>query len=214
MRLTISQYRPTCNTRKALDIVESIDLSMGIQKVILIAGFGGCGKTTVARILHNSFANSAYVSADSLTEIRPLTYDDKLLRVRLRNSLDIVRNFLDEGFEHVVCDGLIWSQKELNAVAGALAGEHIELFVFWLNASKVVRFRRVLDSAQAGGSNDTLQFLEHVESKIADPWPLTLPKGHVELVETSYIDVQKTAQIIIDKVGTAVSADSAQPLTQ
>jgi len=172
---------------------------MANQKVILIAGFGGCGKTTVARILHNSFVSSACVSADALTEIRPLTLDDKLLRVRLRNCLDVIRNFLDEGFEHVVCDGLIWSQKELNAVAGALAGEHVELFVFWLQASKVVRFRRVLDNAQASGG-DTMQFLEHVESKIADPWPMTLNNGHVEMVETSYIDVQKTAQIIIDRL--------------
>ena len=118
----------------------------------------------------------------------------------------MIRNFLDEGFEHVICDGLIWSQKELNAVAGALAGEHIELFVFWLNASKVVRFRRVLDSA---GSGDTLQFLEHVESKIADPWPLTLSKGHVELVETSYIDVQKTGTSI---VLSSASVDQLCPL--
>jgi predicted kinase len=171
---------------------------MANQKVILIAGFGGCGKTTVARILHTSFASSACVSADALTEIRPLTLDDKLLRIRLRNCLDVIRNFLDEGYEHVLCDGLIWSQKELNAVAGALAGEHIELFVFWLQASKVVRFRRVLDNAKAGG--DTMQFLEHVESKIADPWPMTLTVGHVEMVETSYIDVQKTAEIIMERV--------------
>jgi predicted kinase len=177
---------------------------MAKQKIILIAGFGGCGKTTVARILHTSFANSACVSADALTEIRPLTLDDKLLRVRLRNCLDVIRNFLDEGFEHVVCDGLIWSQKELNAVAGALAGEHIQLFVFWLQASKVVRFRRVLDNAQASGG-DTMQFLEHVESKIADPWPMTLSVGHVEMVETSYIDVQQTAKIIIERLSEPAS---------
>jgi predicted kinase len=181
---------------------------MANQKVILIAGFGGCGKTTVARILHTSFANSACVSADALTELRPLTLDDKLLRVRLRNCLDVIRNFLDEGFEHVVCDGLIWSQKELNAVGGALAGEHIELFVFWLQASKVVRFRRVLDNAQAGGG-DTMQFWEHVESKLADPWPMTLTTGHVEMVETSYIDVQQTAKIIIERVAGKTSAPAA-----
>lgn len=175
---------------------------MANQKVILIAGFGGCGKTTVARILHTSFANSACVSADALTEIRPLTLDDKLLRVRLRNCLDVIRNFLDEGFENVICDGLIWSQKELNAVAGALSGEHVDLFVFWLQASKVVRFRRMLDSAQSSAEGgDTMQFLQHVENKIADPWPMTLSSGHVEMVETSYIDVQQTAKIIIDKVG-------------
>ena len=179
---------------------------MANQKVILIAGFGGSGKTTVAKILHGTFASSAYVSADSLTDIRPLIYDEKLLRVRLRNCLDVIRNFLDEGFEHVVCDGLIWSQKELNAVGNALAGEHIELFVFWLNASKVVRFRRVLDSA---GSGDTMQFLEHVESKIADPWPMTLATGHVEMVETSYIDVEKTAQIVADRVGGAAAPTGA-----
>jgi len=147
--------------------------------------------------LHNNFESSACVSADALTELRPLTLDDKLLRVRLRNTLDVIRNFLDEGFENVVCDGLIWSQKELNAVAGALAGEHVQLFVFWLQASKVVRFRRMLDSA---GGGDTMEFLQHVETQIADPWPMTLTAGHVEMVETSYIDVQQTAKIIIERV--------------
>jgi predicted kinase len=176
------------------------------QRIILIAGFGGCGKTTVARILHTSFESSACVSADALTELRPLTLDDKLLRVRLRNCLDVIRNFLDEGFENVVCDGLIWSQKELNAVAGALAGEYVQLYVFWLQASKVVRFRRVLDSAQGG---DTMQFLEHVESKIADPWPMTLATGHVEMVETSYIDVQQTAKIILERISSKASTEAA-----
>ncbi len=70
-----------------------------------------------------------------------------------------------------------------------------------------MRFRRMLDSA---GGGDTMEFLQHVETQIADPWPMTLSVGHVEMVETSYIDVQQTAKLIMERVSDKAPA-SAPP---
>jgi predicted kinase len=153
---------------------------MDKQKIILLGGFGGSGKSTTGWKLHESLESSALFEADHLFFIRPWEIGEKLGRIKLKNSLDVMRNFLNEEYEHVICVGLVWSQQELDAVAEAF-GQQADIHMFWLHTSKEVRFKRVLARGEEG---DTEEFLEMVEKTLKYPWPLTLASGKVYKIET------------------------------
>lgn len=150
-----------------------------MQKIILIGGFGGSGKTTAAWNLHHSFESSALIQADHLFFIRPWAIGEKLGRIKRKNTLDVLRNFLDEEYEHVICDGFVWSQEELDAVVDAF-GDRAEIHLFWLHASKDVRFNRVLSRGEEG---DTEDFLEQVEKTVPYPWPLHSDTAHIYKID-------------------------------
>ena len=151
-----------------------------MQTIILLGGFGGSGKSTTGWKLHESFANSALMEADHLFFIKPWEIGEKLGRIKLKNSLDVMRNFLDEDYEHVICIGLVWSQAELDAVVHEFV-DRATIFMFWMHASKETRFERVLKRGEEG---DTKEFLETVENTLKYPWPLQIASGNVFKIET------------------------------
>ncbi len=152
------------------------------QKIILVSGFGGTGKTTVGSHLHELLDNNALVEADELFHIKPFEIGEKMGRVKLENSLDVMTNFLKEGYEHVICVGLVWSQAELDAVVSEFPCNNYEHFLFWLSASKEVRFQRVVSRGEPG---DTLDWLESVEQTIPNPWPLRMNIGRAIEIDTT-----------------------------
>lgn len=133
------------------------------QRVILISGFAGTGKTTVANMLHETFHNSALVSADDLFHIRPFEIGEKLGRIKLKNCLSVIDNFLAEEYQEIICEGLVWSQSELNSVLATFA-QRCAFVLFWLDADKNTRLERVM---HRGEPADFLLFADSVQ----DPWP-------------------------------------------
>ena len=149
-----------------------------MQRVILISGFGGSGKSTCAEALWNHWDNAALVPADHLFHIRPFDIStqkgrDQIGRIKLRNSLALIQTFLDEGYEYILVDGLVWSQNELDAVEKEFAHK-AELHLFFLHVSKDVRFQRAIARGDPG---DDHEYLEKVEETIPYPWPLTMKTG-------------------------------------
>jgi predicted kinase len=138
------------------------------QRIILISGFGGTGKSTIARLLFDKLDDCALVQADHLFLIKPWAIGDKLGRIKLRNCLDVMRNFFDEGYQNIICEGLVWSQEELDAVRAKFAPDLYDLFLFWLTASKSVRFDRVVKRAEPGDTEEFLAF------EIRGPYALRL----------------------------------------
>lgn len=150
------------------------------QKIILLSGFGGTGKTTVGNLLYDYLDNVALIEADELFHIKPFEIGEKMGRIKLRNTLDIMANFLEEEYHYIICIGLVWSQAELDAVTDKFSS--YDHFLFWLSANKETRFKRVIDRAEPG---DTLSWLEKVEQTIIDPWPLNMRIGKTVKIDTS-----------------------------
>lgn len=167
------------------------------QCIILISGFGGTGKSTCANLLFNKLDECALVEADHLFNIKPWAIGDKLGRIKLRNSLDVLQNFINEGYQHVICVGLVWSQAELDAVVQQFPAQTHNLFLFWLSANKATRFDRVIKRGEPG---DTEEFLEHVEQTVPDPWPLLLKDGHAEYFNTHDTNPEAVATLMLQLV--------------
>jgi predicted kinase len=167
------------------------------QKIVLICGFGGTGKSTVANIIHDEINSNALIEADDLFHIKPFVIGEQMGRIKLRNSLDVINNFLNENYKYVLCVGLVWSQAELNAVLNEFDKDKCEFFLFWLTASKEVRFERVIKRAEPG---DTLEWLENVEKNIPKPWPFRMDKGQAIEINTDNKSAQQIAQKIMNLI--------------
>jgi hypothetical protein len=114
------------------------------------------------------------VEADHLFRIKPFVMDTEegkgqIGRIKLRNSLYVITTFIEEKFENIIVDGLVWSQEELDAVTELAGRCSCQLFFFWLDASKEVRFKRALSRSR--DEADSEEFLASVEKNIADPRP-------------------------------------------
>lgn len=172
------------------------------QRIIQVSGFGGTGKTTAANILFSRLTDCALVEADHLFIIKPWAIGERLGRVKLRNSLSVMRNFAVEGFLNIICVGLVWSQAELEAVEKEFTADQFDLFLFWLKAKKNIRFDRVVARGEPG---DTLEFLEHVESNVPNPWPFKSSRTLLKLIEADNLTPDHIGQMMYDKLNVAQS---------
>lgn len=141
-----------------------------------MSGFGGSEKSTCAQRLSEGWGNAALVIADHTFHFRPFDVETEggramIGRVKLRNCLAMIETFLDEGFAHVICEGLVWSQRELDAVVEAVRGRGCDVRMVWLDTSKEDRFRRALKRSDPG---DDEEFLETVERQIPKPAPFRI----------------------------------------
>jgi predicted kinase len=167
------------------------------KRIILISGFGGTGKTTTASILFNKLADCALVEADHLFIIKPWAIGEKLGRIKLRNSLEVMQTFASEEFHNIICVGLVWSQAELEAVESKFPDYQFDLFLFWLTANKETRFDRVVGRGEPG---DTREFLEQVEQTIPNPWPLKSPRTNLEVIDTDEVTPEQVGQLMFERL--------------
>ncbi len=166
-----------------------------MQRLILISGFGGSGKSTCAQKLWDKLDHVAMIEADHLFRIKPFEMQtpegrEQIGRIKLRNSLSVTRTFIEEGFSYIIVEGLVWSQAELDAIRILANEKSCDVWCFWLKTTKEIRHRRAIGRGLEG---DTQEFLDIVEQKIVDPTPLSLPDGHYHEIET---DTKNPEQVV------------------
>lgn len=169
-----------------------------MQRVVSVNGFGGVGKSTCCTLLYEHLRSVAVIRADEVSIVKPRAINEKFSRIKIENGAAVIRNFLREGFEYVVCDGFIWSQRELDTFAMLLHDQAAELFVFWLHADHALRQKRV--RVRARDEADNAQFLKEVEATIPDPWPLQLTEGHCERIEVGGISTAVVVSHIVQSL--------------
>lgn len=167
-----------------------------MQKVILISGFGGSGKSTCSALLWNRLENVAIVEADHLFRIKPFELGtaegrQKVGEIKLENTLAVLRTFLEEDFEHIIVDGLVWSQSELDAVVKECQKADCVILLFWLKTSKEVRHKRAIHRAR--DEADSQKFLDEVEKNIHDPTPFTFDACKYCEIETDRFSAEQVA---------------------
>jgi hypothetical protein len=169
-----------------------------MQQILLLSGFGGTGKSTVGNLLYEGLPSVALVEADELFHIKPFEIGEKMGRIKLKNSLDVMSNFLEEGYEWVICIGLVWVQAELDAVLDAFPADNYKHFLFWLQADRNTRFQRVLERSEPG---DTREWLEHVEETMDNPWPFRMPVGQTREIDRTHKSAADVAREILKLIG-------------
>jgi len=171
------------------------------RNIVFISGFGGAGKTTCGQMLYSRLKSVAYVEADWFFQAKPLpATGNTIYRLKLYGVEAAIRNYHREGFQTIIVVGYVWSQKELNAIMLRLKDldTKISFSLFWLDAPKATRHDRVLSRP---GETVTQKWLDGVERKIKNPWPL-----HHKLVRCEKIEVaDKHADMIVDDMLGAIT---------
>lgn len=146
------------------------------QRIILLSGFGGAGKSTVGEQLQERLASCARIEADDLILIKPFLIGEAMGRIKTKNVITVTQNFIAENFEHILIIGYVWSQRELDEIAKHFQTTRYEVHMFWLHASKEVRYSRVKSRDK---NTDSESWLDKVEGTVPYPlFPLKLDGGH------------------------------------
>jgi adenylylsulfate kinase-like enzyme len=110
-----------------------------VPEIWLITGIPGAGKSTVARLLAESFERAAYIEGDVLRrfvvsgvvwpEGRELDGEaERQFELAIRNQCLLARSFSEAGFLPIL-DGVVVMQHHLDAYTGYLAGGRLRLVV-------------------------------------------------------------------------------------
>ena len=166
-----------------------------MQKIILISGPIGCGKTTTARKLYEALDSASLIEADGLVKYKPWSMDDQSLKVKSANCNALIKTYLDEGIDNVVCEGYVQNQFELEALE-EIFKSNAKIYVFWLELSREERQRRVAGRGQ--GDADTPEFMDEYEKSNAQPWPFTSDVSVLESISVEGKSIEGTVQTILD----------------
>lgn len=170
-----------------------------MQRIILISGFGGSGKTTCARLLRDKLEDVAIFGADDLFRMKPFEVRTeegraKIGRVKLKNSLAVLTTFIEEKCQNIIVDGLVWSQHDLDAVVEAAKKYHCDVMIFWLETSKRIRHSRAI--ARGRDDADAQEFLDLIEENVVDSTPLKLASGKPFTIQSD----NKTPEEIVGEI--------------
>lgn len=165
------------------------------RNIIFISGFGGAGKTTCGAELFDRLSSAALLEADWFFTAKPLSsVDEKIYRLKLNGCDAIIRNYYKEGFRNIIVVGYVWSHRELEAILKKLKSikKDVRFFLFWLQAPKTIRHRRVLSRPDETVSR---KWLENVEKQIKNPWPFDQKRVASHKIE---VENKRPAEIVDD----------------
>src|SRR3989344_3203263 len=164
------------------------------QHITYISGHVGSGKTILGEMLQEKFASCARVESDFLILVKPFEIGPKLTELSVKNTISVVSNFLEEGYENILIVGGVWNQEQLDQYLRKFPTEKYDVSVFWLHASKDVRNARAL---KRGDPGDNMEWLEKVEASLPYPMlPLKVLGSSFHQIEAEH----KKPEEVLDEV--------------
>ena len=132
------------------------------NKLILINGLGGSGKTTCGLLLSDRIDSCAYFDFDMLTKVNPFEYGEDLIKLGLRNAAGLISNFFAAGYKVVVMSAGTGSQRYSDYLINLIVPPD-RIYWIWLAASKTERDKRRLVRRRDGA--DDPKWLDFVDGK-------------------------------------------------
>ena len=161
------------------------------QRIIFISGHVASGKTILGEMVQEKLSSCARVESDFLILVKPFQMGPKLLALSTKNTIPVISNFLQEGYENILIVGGVWNQGQLDDYVQEFSTEKYDTHVFWLHASREVRNARAL---KRGDHGDNADWLEKVEKSLPYPaLPFTIVGGSFHQID---VDNKKPEDIL------------------
>ena len=164
-----------------------------MEKIILINGQGGAGKSSVAKLLSQELKNSAYIDVDSLVSTNPWEFGDESDNLAIRNAISLIHNFSSANFQNIIISGLTRNQQLLDRFLSQLS-KKAELLFVWLKADEKTRLARK-ESRDRDGA-DKKEHFELVDKLYPDIDSVNIKNGKSIFINTSSKSIQEVVNEI------------------
>lgn len=114
-----------------------------MQTLIIICGQEGAGKSTLAKAITAHLKNGASFDAENILQVNPFNFDNAFKALAIRNSVDLIHNFYDAGYETVVAGSFISDRQGYDVFRKLLRGNP-QIYIVMLGATKQTRDDRRL----------------------------------------------------------------------
>lgn len=139
---------------------------MSRNRLILIVGQEGAGKSTTLRALAPQIPWSAAIDGADLARVNPWSLDELRLNLLWKNVADLTTNYWAAGFRNFVGGSFLSNLNHYNAFRGYLAAE-ADTYIIQLCAGKQARDKRRIERSKPS----TKEWRDHVDQ--VDPEDLT-----------------------------------------
>src|ERR1035437_9011502 len=83
-----------------------------MKKLLIVCGPEGVGKSTLAKKIGPHINNGAAIDTENLAQVFPFIFNDTFNNLIIDNTLDIIHNFYEYGYERIVAvsfvNDLLW----------------------------------------------------------------------------------------------------------
>ncbi len=118
-----------------------------MQTAIILCGQEGTGKSTLAKMMVPMLKSGAAFDAENILQVNPFEFNDAFKALAIKNSVALIHNFFDAGFETVVAGSFINDRHGYDAFRALLKGTP-KIYILMLGASKAVRDERRISRAK------------------------------------------------------------------
>lgn len=165
------------------------------NRLILIIGQEGVGKSTTVQALAPQIPWSARIDGADLARVNPWSLDDLRLNLLWKNVADLTKNYWAAGFRNFVGASFLSNLDQYNAFRGHLEAA-ADTYIIQLCAAKPTRDRRRIERSKPS----TKKWRDHVDS--VDPEDFTITEGagayrHLR-IDNDAFTVEDTIQKIRD----------------
>lgn len=170
---------------------------MVMEKIILINGQGGTGKSSVAKLLSQELKSSAYIDVDSLVITNPWEFGDESDNLAVKNAISLIHNFSSANFQNIIISGLTRNQQLLDSFLSQLNKE-IDILFVWLSADEKIRLSR--KEIRNRDSADTKEHFEFIDKLYPNIDSIEIKNGKSIFIDTS----SKTIQEVISEIENSI----------
>jgi len=163
-----------------------------MQSLIIICGQEGAGKSTLAKAITSHLRNGASFDAEQILQVNPFEFDEAFRALAVKNSVDLIHNFYDAGYQSVFAGSFIGDRAGYDAFRKLLKGSP-KIYVIMLAASKQVRDDRRLKR----GKPTTQEWRDHLDTKY--PADQTLRKSQ-KTGDYAYLEIENSSLTIAETI--------------
>ncbi|MDD5050894.1 MAG: hypothetical protein PHV93_04150 [Candidatus Pacebacteria bacterium] len=131
-----------------------------MKNLLIICGQEGAGKSTLAKAIVPHLKNGAAFDAENILQVNPFEFDENFQSLALENSLDLIHNFFEGGYENVVAGSFLIDQTHFDAFKAKLKYAP-KIYILMLTVEKGTRDERRLNRDK----KTTKEWMDLVDSK-------------------------------------------------
>jgi len=163
-----------------------------MKKLLIVCGAEGVGKSTLAKKILIHLNNGAVFDAENLAQVSPFIFDDSFCNLVIDNSLDLINNFYEYGYERVVGVSFLNHLSWFNVFKSKLK-YNPEIYILMLTTAKPERDYRRLNREK----KTTRYWMDLIDKKV--PMDTSL-KDSEKIGGYTYIEIDNTAISVEDSI--------------